>query len=165
MGVRYVSMLCIVPCGKRKIWDRNPSAGPTPAKDVYIGPFAMTCIRYAQAYYPQSYYILSAKYGFLKPDDLIPRNYNVSFKFPETNPISIERLKESAVSQGLFDYQQIVAIAGNEYLLRINVVFRGLQVYAPLSEYHNMFEMIAGLNRAIINGHPLALNNAWEYVQ
>lgn len=32
--------LCIVPCGTKKIWDENPNAGPTLAKDVYIGPFA-----------------------------------------------------------------------------------------------------------------------------
>ena len=25
--------LCIVPCGKKKIWDDNPNAGPTKARE------------------------------------------------------------------------------------------------------------------------------------
>ena len=59
--------LCIVSCGNRKIWDKNPKAGPTKAECVYIGPFAKKCREYALRFYPSSWYILSAKYGFLFP--------------------------------------------------------------------------------------------------
>ena len=31
--------LCIVACGKRKIWDKNTNAGPIKAEYVYIGSF------------------------------------------------------------------------------------------------------------------------------
>lgn len=31
-------VMVVVPCGQRKIWDRVPEAGPTSAKDAYIGP-------------------------------------------------------------------------------------------------------------------------------
>lgn len=49
MGVT-VSTLVVVPCGKRKIWDKYPSAGPTKAEDVYIGaPFKVNR-EYAEKY-------------------------------------------------------------------------------------------------------------------
>jgi len=74
--------LCIVPCGNRKIWDKNPNAGPTKVEHVYIGPFAKKCREYAMRFYPSSWCILSAKYGFLFPNDIVPIPYNVSFNEP-----------------------------------------------------------------------------------
>ena len=107
--------LCVVPCGSFKIWDRNPDAGPTKAKDVYIGPFAKTCIEYAEKFYPNSYVILSAKHGFLFPDEIIPENYNVTFNDPKTNPISVEELRKQAERKGLMKYDEIVVVAGRSY--------------------------------------------------
>ena len=52
--------LCIVPCGKRKIWDEKPNAGPTPARKTYTGVFARTCIMYAEKFC-QDYVIPPAK--------------------------------------------------------------------------------------------------------
>jgi hypothetical protein len=150
-----MSTLCIVPCGKRKIWIEKPLAGPTTAKDVYIGPFAKTCIRYAQTFYPHSFCILSAKHGFLRPDELIPEDYNVSFKLLKTNPISVEKLIESADSKGLFDYQQIIAIVGLEYLARIRAVFPDKSISTPLARCRNMGEMISALMQAIYSGNSL----------
>ena len=60
----------------RKIWDINPFAGPTKAKYVYVGPFAKKCKEYAQKFYPSSWCTLSAKYGFLFPNDIVPGPYN-----------------------------------------------------------------------------------------
>ena len=84
--------LCIVPCGNRKIWDKNPKAGPTKAECVYIGPFAKKCREYAMRFYPSSWYILSAKYGFLFPDELVTGPYNESFNDRKTNPITTKEL-------------------------------------------------------------------------
>lgn len=92
--------LCIVPCGSLKIWDRYPNAGPTKAEDVYIGPFARTCIEYAKKFYPDSYVILSAKYSFLFPDEVIPENYDVTFKDPKTKPVSVGELRRQAIKKG-----------------------------------------------------------------
>ncbi|HNS79734.1 MAG TPA: hypothetical protein PKM17_13890, partial [Syntrophorhabdus sp.] len=49
--------LCIVPCGKRKIWDKNPNAGFVKAKDVYIGHFSIKCKEYAEKFYANSWCI------------------------------------------------------------------------------------------------------------
>ena len=73
-----MNTLCVTPCGSKKIRDIFPEAGPTPARDVYIGPFAQKCQQYAQGFYPLEWCILSAKYGFLFPDDIVPGPYNVS---------------------------------------------------------------------------------------
>ena len=55
------------PMWNRKIWDKNPKAGPTKAECVYIRPFAKKFREYAMRFHPSSWYILSAKYGFLFP--------------------------------------------------------------------------------------------------
>lgn len=39
--------LCIIPCGKKKIWDKYVDYGPTEAKNVYISPFGKACQAYA----------------------------------------------------------------------------------------------------------------------
>ena len=40
--------------------------------------------------------ILSAKYGFIRPDFQIPGPYNVSFKDPATKPVESHRIKLGA---------------------------------------------------------------------
>ena len=55
--------LCIIPCGKKKIWDKYPDYGPMEAKDVYISPFGKACQAYATMFF-ENWVILSAKHGF-----------------------------------------------------------------------------------------------------
>lgn len=93
--------LCIVPCGKKKIWEKNPKAGPTKAKNVYIGPFAKKCREYAEKFYPYSWCILSAKYGFLFPNDVVLGPYNVSFNDRKTNPITTKELSAQVIEKDL----------------------------------------------------------------
>lgn len=70
--------LCIIPCGKKKIWDIHPDTGPIRAEDAYLSPFHQACERYAKAFFDE-WVILSAKHGFLRPDDTVPENYDVTF--------------------------------------------------------------------------------------
>ena len=147
--------LCVVPCGSLKIWDKNPSAGPTKARDVYIGNFARTCIEYAEKFYPNSYVILSAKYGFLFPDEIIPESYNVTFNDPKTNPISVEELKKQAEEKGLMKYDEIVVIAGSNYVNIVKKVFKGKKIFTPLKGLGRMGPMISAMKRAIVLGREL----------
>lgn len=62
--------LCIIPCGKKKIWDKYPDYGPMEAKDVYISPFGKACQAYATMFF-ENWVILSAKHGFLRPNDIV----------------------------------------------------------------------------------------------
>jgi len=109
--------LCIASCGKSKIWDKQPHVGPTRAKNVYVGPFSGACGRYAEKFYPGSWCILSAKYGFVFPDELIPESYNVSFNDRRSNPISAVELCKQAQEKGLLEYV-IINIISNR-LLRV----------------------------------------------
>ena len=108
-----MAALVIVPCGKSKIWDKNPKVKNVKARDVYTGaPFKVNreyaeCFRF-------DWVILSAKYGFLEPDQIIQENYNVTFNDPLTNPISLDDLKKQ-VEKKYSHYSCIVALGGRTY--------------------------------------------------
>lgn len=141
--------LCVVPCGKRKIWDKVPAAGPTEARLVYIGPFAKKCREYAQKFYPDSWCILSAKYGFLFPQDIVPESYNISFNDLKSNPINIEELKKQISTKNLDAYDKIVVLGGKNYVNRLKKVFPYRKIHTPLLGFKGMGYMLQGLNNAL----------------
>jgi len=128
--------------GNRKIWDKNLNAGPTRAKDVYIGPFAKKCKEYAEKFYPSSWCILSAKYGFLFPDDTVPGSYNVTFNDKRTNPISVEELSKQVKEKGLDRYEKILVLGGKKYVSMV-------KIYTPLEGYKGIGYMMNRLNQAL----------------
>ncbi len=140
--------LCIVPCGKRKIWDKFPDAGPQQAKDVYIGPYASKCIQYAQIFYPESWCILSAKYGFIFPDEIIPGPYEVTFKKKSTRPISRICLLEQVQDKGLSSFMKIIVLGGKVYCDFIDELFQGKTIIKPLAG-KTLGPSISLLNEAI----------------
>lgn len=144
--------LCIVPCGKKKIWDQNPDAGPTRAKDVYIGPFARKCQTYARTFYPESWRILSAKYGFLKPVDIIPAPYNVSFNDRRTSPVGVKELSSQAEKQKFSEYEHFVVLGGKNYVSIMGHVLGSAQIMTPLSGCSGIGYMMKRLNDAINRG-------------
>jgi len=146
--------LCIVPCGNRKIWDKFPSQGATEARHVYIGPLAKKCREYAEKFYPSSWCILSAKYGFLMPDDIVEGPYNVSFNKKATNPITKNELVVQAAQKGLDACEKVIVLGGKNYIRIVQEVFSENKVYVPL-EGCNLFEMMGKLNDAIIRGTAL----------
>jgi len=141
--------ICIVPCGVKKIWDKYPDAGPTPAKDVYIGVFARKCQEYAQAFYPDSYYILSAKYGFLHPLDIIQENYNVTFKESKTNPVMICELVKIAKRKDLYNVDRVIVVAGKDYFHIVKSVFSEKEIVDPLKVCKGNGFMMQKINDAI----------------
>jgi len=147
--------ICIIPCGSKKIWDSNPHAGPTKAKEVYIGSYVRKCQQYAEAFYPNSWCILSAKYGFLFPDEKIPGPYNVTFNKKATNPISNEELGVQAAKKGLNQYNKIVVLGGKNYVNKTMEVFAGKEILAPLKGCKGMGYMMGKMNDAIISGHRI----------
>ncbi len=147
--------LCVVPCSKTKIWSKNPKAGPTPTKDVYIGPFASTCRRYAEHFYPNAYMILSAKYGFLKPDDIVPGDYDVSFNKPKTNPITANQLRRQVEDKELLDFDCYIVLGGSYYVDILNDAFIGKNLINPLEGSKGNGEMMHLLKQAIENNLSL----------
>jgi hypothetical protein len=114
--------LVIIPCGKSKVWNLHPKAGPTLAKDAYTGtPFKVNK-EYAEKY-GDRWIILSAKYGFIDPEFIIPEDYNVTFKDSSSNPIKVDKLKKQAETFASFN--KIVALGGKDYTGIIEQVFKG----------------------------------------
>lgn len=147
--------LCIVPCGTRKIWDVNPSAGPTMAKDVYIGPFAKKCQEYARCFYPNRWCILSAKYGFLGPREVILAPYNVSFNDLKSGPIAVDDLIQQAIGRGLEVFDEVVVLGGKNYVQMIQQVFVGKRVRTPLKGATGIGVMMGWMSEAIRRGVEL----------
>ena len=147
--------ICVVPCGAKKIWDKYPEAGPMPAKDVYIGPFAKKCKEYAVKFYPTSWCILSAKYGFLLPDDIVPGPYNVSFNDPESGQIPLLVLAVVGLNKNMFDYEKIVVLGGSNYVDICRQIFKYKEISAPLKDCKGIGDKIDKLNEAILEGKKL----------
>lgn len=146
-----MNSLCIVPCGKRKIWDTEPSCGPVPASQAYTGAFASTARAYAQAFYPESCIVLSAEYGFLWPSDLVKGPYNVSFSRPRYSVIRDVELRDQVNRLCLSRFGEIVVIAATVYAAAVYQAFadRPVRIRSPLVGLPNMGSMIAEMKRAM----------------
>ncbi len=117
------SLLVIVPCGQRKIWDSCPGAGATPAESAYTGPLFVVNRRFAQTF-ADRWVILSAKYGFIDPGFLIPEAYNVTFKRRSTHPVEAEVLRAQAAKMDLESYGEVIGLGGVEYRKMVREAFR-----------------------------------------
>jgi len=129
----FKDALCVVPCGSAKIWDKYPKVGPTIAEKVYQGTFSKKCQDYAKKFYSDSWCILSAKHGFLMPNDVVNGPYNVTFNDKSTNPIITDVLSSQVIEKQLDDYDKIVVVAGKNYENILKSVFNDKEVYNPLN--------------------------------
>ncbi len=122
---------CIVACSKRKIWDYSSSLGKVPAREAYRGTLTRLAMRYAEIFYRGNWYILSAKYGFIKPDTLI-EPYDETFKRAVLTKSRIESLRKQAEELGLLNYKSILVLGGKSYVEVCRRVFFDKVVRAPL---------------------------------
>lgn len=121
------NVLVIVPCGSAKVWDRHPDAGPVMAKDAYVGsPFKVNR-KYAEACCDR-WVILSAKYGFIKPDFIISEPYEVTFNRKSSGPITDEALTKQMRAMRLSQYSEVIGLGGAAYRKRIEKVFEDTAV-------------------------------------
>ncbi len=120
-------VLVVVSCGMRKIWDINPNASPALAKDAYIGvPFKVNR-EYAEKF-SDRWVILSAKYGFIDPDFVIPENYDVTFKRPDTNPVGVSTLIAQIREKNLDKFDKVVVLGGRDYVDVVTKAFKDFEV-------------------------------------
>jgi len=141
--------LCVVSSGKLKIWDKQPDYGPVRVRDMYIGIFSKKCIEYAEKLYPYSWRILSAEYGFMKGDDIVPAPYEACFHNKNSKPISVDELKIQAEDDALKEYNKIIVLGGKYYTNLIKSIFPHKYVYNPLEGCKGIGYMISRLNKAI----------------
>lgn len=152
--------LVIVPCGQKKIWDKVPTAGPTDAKDAYIGPPFRINRTYAEAF-GDAWIILSAKYGFIDPTFTIPGTYNVTFKRKRTAPISTDELRAQVGEQKLGAFTTVIGLGGKEYRQAIEAAFAGTvtELCFPFSGLP-IGKAMQAIKRAIATDVPLWIEKA-----
>lgn len=114
--------LVVVPCGAKKVWADRPHLGAVAARDAYTGtPFKVNRA-YAEAV-GDAWVILSAKYGFLHPDDVIPGPYEVTFKRKKTEPVSVAMLRQQVRDLQLAAYDRVIGLGGVEYRAALTGAF------------------------------------------
>jgi hypothetical protein len=148
MSASNPETLVIIPCGQSKVWGRFPDRGPIPARLAYTGgPFKVN-MKYAERV-GGTWVILSAKYGFISPDFVIPGPYNVTFKKKKTTPISIETLKQQVKEQKLDGFNRIIGLGGKEYREAIAATFThfGKKVEFPFAGL-TLFEAMRAISRS-----------------
>lgn len=125
--VQRKPVLVIVACGSAKVWDTHPDLGPTQAAHTYTGtPFKLNR-QYAERF-GDAWLILSAKYGVIAPDFVIPERYEVTFNRKSSNPITYDRLQEQVNDMRLHSFEVVVGLGGKAYRDAITAAFEGLDV-------------------------------------
>lgn len=123
---------CIISCGANKIWNSNPSLTGVLAQNAYVGGYFNINKRYANHFY-EDWFILSAKYGIIHKNFIIPGNYDVSFNNPKSNPVNVDFIQNQHIIRTLESYTTIEVLAGKKYfdilskcLTNLEWVFKGL---------------------------------------
>jgi hypothetical protein len=140
--------LCIIPCGKKKIWDKYPEYGEAEAKDVYISPFGKACQAYATEFF-ENWVILSAKHGFLRPNDIVKENYDLAFDSNSNEIISIEQLKQQMIDKDLLQFEEIVLLAGKKHKKIVTKLYPEEIITYPLAGCRGIGYMLQRLKGAV----------------
>ena len=146
--------LCIIPCGKKKIWDKHSNYGPMEAKDVYISPFGKACQAYATMFF-ESWVILSAKHGFLRPNDIVLENYDLAFDSKSDEVISIEQLQKQLVDKSLLQFDEIVLLAGKKHKKVVTKLYPEEMITYPLEGCKGIGYMLQRLKEAVKEGEEI----------
>ncbi|MDA2184122.1 hypothetical protein PDN25_18760 [Bacillus cereus] len=146
--------LCIIPCGKKKIWDKHSDYGPMEAKDVYISPFGKACQAYATMFF-ENWVILSAKHGFLRPSDIVLENYDLAFDSKSDEVISIEQLQKQMVDKSLLQFDEIVLLAGKKHKKVVSKLYPEEMITYPLEGCKGIGYMLQRLKEAVKEGEEI----------
>lgn len=139
--------LAIIPCTKAKIWDNLPHLGPVIAQNVYTNPFHSLARSYIQKR-SNSWYIMSAKYGFLHPDDVIPETYDITFDRKNDPYISDEQLKFQMNEKNFSNFKNVIVICNERYVERIQRALSGLDINVEIP-FRNIEDDEVGCKRLL----------------
>ncbi|MDR2993290.1 DUF6884 domain-containing protein [Bacillus cereus] len=146
--------LCIIPCGKKKIWDKYSDYGPMEAKDVYISPFGKACQAYATMFF-ENWVILSAKHGFLRPNDIVLENYDLAFDSKSDEVINIEQLQKQMIDKNLLQFDEIVLLAGKKHKKVVTKLYPEEMITYPLEGCKGIGYMLQRLKEAVKEGEEI----------
>jgi hypothetical protein len=147
--------LVVIPCGSAKIWASNPHAGPTRARHAYVSSHFRNNLHYAETF-GDTCLILSAKYGFITPDFVIPDSYEVTFKRKVTKPITPSQLADQVRQQHLERFSLVEVVAGADYADCVRTAFAhsSVRINCPLAGLP-LGKGWQRVNRALASDTPL----------
>lgn len=106
----------ITTCGRTKF------PGPAPAIDFYLGSFVKKQGKAASALNPsKGRLILSNKYGFMRPDFIVPGPYDSHWGYPDT--LGDDELLAQVASLGLRPGDWVVNLGAFEYARQTRRLF------------------------------------------
>jgi hypothetical protein len=124
--------------------------GAVRAQDAYPSAFFKLNRAYAERF-GDEWVILSAEYGFMRPDFMIPEPYDVSFNRKASGPISISDLREHMQELGLTEFRRVIGLGGREYRALIERAFEETpcEVIFPFAGLPGMGYMMQAVNVAM----------------
>lgn len=150
-----MKQLCILPCGKKKIWDKYPDVKEVKAEDAYIGVLHRLCRKYTELYF-NNWVIVSAKHGLLLPEDSVQGNYDLTFRMKSPPNMLVQKLKKQVRDKELTFYQDIIVLTGKKYQPIINQTFtHAKRIQFPLLGTEGIGDMQRLLKESIIKQKPL----------
>lgn len=150
-----MSQLSIIPCGIKKIWDKQPQLGAVSAREAYIGTFHTLCLRYAEAF-TDNWVILSAKHGFLLAADTVDGPYDLTFNHKSDAIVSTTRLQEQVAAKRLDQYDELIVLTGKKYKKVIEASFGpAFPASYPLLSYKGIGYMQQALKNAVNTGESI----------
>ncbi|EEN02754.1 hypothetical protein bthur0014_25540 [Bacillus thuringiensis IBL 4222] len=124
------------------------------AKDVYISPFGKACQAYATMFF-ENWVILSAKHGFLRPNDIVLENYDLAFDSKSDEVISIEQLQKQLVDKSLLQFDEIVLLAGKKHKKVVTKLYPEEMITYPLEGCKGIGYMLQRLKEAVKEGEEI----------
>ncbi|SFB39554.1 hypothetical protein SAMN04488072_1275 [Lentibacillus halodurans] len=147
--------LSIIPCGRKKIWDKYPELGAVPAKDAYIGTLHQRSRQYAELF-TDKWVILSAKHGFLFADDIVDGQYDVTFNQKSDEIITFDTLIRQVKEKQLDQFDNLVVLTGKKYKPIINGTFTSdIDRTFPLLQYRGIGYILQALKQAVETKTPI----------
>lgn len=148
--------LAIIPCGKKKIWDKDPHKQGVTVDEAYIGVLHRLTKQYATLFCDQ-WVIMSAKHGFQLPYEIIPSNYNLTFGMKRSPfVITNQQLMKQWKEKDLIKYEQIIVLTGKKHKKVIDQLFlTDQEIIYPLLGTQGIGDMQKKLKLAIESKHPL----------
>ncbi|WP_067839906.1 DUF6884 domain-containing protein [Amphibacillus sediminis] len=148
--------LAIIPCGKKKIWDKDPTKGPVTVAEAYCGVLHHLTRAYAEKFCTD-WVILSAKYGYCSKNDIIKGNYDLTFRTNNTHlVISHQTLMNQIKQKKLDQYDQIIALTGQKHKKIIDRTFNSnVPLFYPLLGTKGIGDMQRRLKQAIVNNKSI----------
>ena len=143
-------MIVFIGCGKKK------ASITCEAKNMYKGNYFLTCLKYARTLTNEdNIYILSAKYGVLKLNDIInPYNLTLNNATKEQYKEWIIKVLKQFKQLNICRSTKVTFLCGKNYYKELLSYFKPIYVYTPLEMYKGMGYQISFMKKEIMKSKP-----------